>query len=694
MRRCLTVLSIVCAIFSASLALQAAEFHVKQDGSGDFTVIRDAIDVSVDGDTIVVHPGTYYENVRYGGKNIIVRSTDPENWDVVEATVIDGGQNGPVVAFAGTEDESCVLSGFTITNGRNGYGAGISGAPKPNAPHTKATIENCIITGNTAADAVGASGGGLMWCDGRIEGCTVRYNSAGWGGGLSECRGGLLENCRIIGNTAERKGGGLFKFEGVITGCTISDNSASDGDGGALCQCKAEIETCTIVRNSVMYGNGAGVSDCAGALGNCVISDNSRGLYGGGIYGWEGNITNWRIAGNTAQFGGGLAECDGDITNCVMAGNSADPFGSGGGLYHCMGDIKWCDINGNSSFYEGGGLLECPGNISHCIIRGNHSSMCGGGVGVFNLDYAGGTITDCVISENSADSSGGGVYDYHGDIKNCLIVGNSAVSWYGGGGAGLNYCTGLIQNCTIVNNQAAEEGGGIYNCDSVRNCIIWGNSGTSEIGPAGGTAPSYSCMKDEDWAGAGVGNISDDPLFATGPLGDYYLSCKGAGQASDSPCMEAGSNTAKNLGLDKLTTRTDGGFDKGTVDMGYHHPVLDLRLETSLNAEAFVPGDRIEAFLTLENNGSELLADVYVALILPDRTVVCFGPDGFSVGVFPFAASVSFAPDFHIGPLRLFELTVPPDVTPGGYAYAAALSLARGETFISTSVTSFTIRSK
>jgi hypothetical protein len=54
-------------------------------------------------------------------------------------------------------------------------------------------------------------------------------------------------------------------------------------------------------------------------------------------------------------------------------------------------------------------------------------------------------------------------------------------------------------------------------------------------------------------------------------LGDYYLSQTAAGEALDSPCVDAGSDTAANLGLDELTTRTDQVEDAGMVDMGYHY---------------------------------------------------------------------------------------------------------------------------
>ena len=88
--------------------------------------------------------GTYYENINFGGKNIVLRTIDPNDHAVVAATIIDGNDVNSVVTFAGTESSSCVLSGFTITNGQviSGSGAGINGNG------TMATIENNIINGN------------------------------------------------------------------------------------------------------------------------------------------------------------------------------------------------------------------------------------------------------------------------------------------------------------------------------------------------------------------------------------------------------------------------------------------------------------------------------------------------------------------------------------------------------------------
>ncbi len=84
---------------------------------GDYAKIRGAIDAATDYDEIIVSPDTYRENISFNGKNIILRSTEPTSATVVATTVIDGSTSGSVVTFAGTELTTCVLSGFTITNG-------------------------------------------------------------------------------------------------------------------------------------------------------------------------------------------------------------------------------------------------------------------------------------------------------------------------------------------------------------------------------------------------------------------------------------------------------------------------------------------------------------------------------------------------------------------------------------------------
>ncbi|MHC4990841.1 MAG: hypothetical protein ACYTGC_07650, partial [Planctomycetota bacterium] len=88
-------------------------------------LIQDTINACVDGDEIIVHPGTYYESIDLLGLAITVRSTDPNDPDVVAATVIDGGATFVVVLCGTGEGSDTVLSGLTITNGSFTWGGGM-----------------------------------------------------------------------------------------------------------------------------------------------------------------------------------------------------------------------------------------------------------------------------------------------------------------------------------------------------------------------------------------------------------------------------------------------------------------------------------------------------------------------------------------------------------------------------------------
>src|SRR5437899_6902467 len=82
--------------------------HVPADRPG----IQAGIDAAVNGDTVLVAPGTYFENINFHGKAITVTSEQGSG-----VTVIDGGAHDSVAAFVTGEELSSVLSGFTLQNG-------------------------------------------------------------------------------------------------------------------------------------------------------------------------------------------------------------------------------------------------------------------------------------------------------------------------------------------------------------------------------------------------------------------------------------------------------------------------------------------------------------------------------------------------------------------------------------------------
>ncbi|MDP8203791.1 MAG: hypothetical protein P9L95_04605 [Candidatus Tenebribacter mawsonii] len=98
--------------------LNATTWHIKQDGTGNFTTIQEGIIASVHSDTVLVYPGRYYENVNYDGKNITLASLELITGDesYISTTIIDGNQQGSCVILESNEFEA-VIRGFTITNG-------------------------------------------------------------------------------------------------------------------------------------------------------------------------------------------------------------------------------------------------------------------------------------------------------------------------------------------------------------------------------------------------------------------------------------------------------------------------------------------------------------------------------------------------------------------------------------------------
>jgi len=243
-----------------------------------YHTIQAAINQSLIGDEIVVHPGRYYENINLDGKRITLRSKEPTDPNIVASTIIDGTFNGSVVTFTGEELPDCVLSGFTITNGKGTYGCG--GGILGNG--TNATIQNNIISKNSALSSSGF-GGGLYDCDGIIQYNVISENHTSCNEGVSQ-------------------GGGLYGCDGTIQHNTISYNSVGGlawGPvcGGGLCECNGTIQNNTIIENTAP--SGGGLANCTGPIRNCIIWGNN----GGQIYGTGTDVCYSDIEGDYVGIG-------------------------------------------------------------------------------------------------------------------------------------------------------------------------------------------------------------------------------------------------------------------------------------------------------------------------------------------------------------------------------------------------------
>lgn len=66
----------------------------------------------------------------------------------------------------------------------------------------------------------------------------------------------------------------------------------------------------------------------------------------------------------------------------------------------------------------------------------------------------------------------------------------------------------------------------------------------------------------------GTGIVYADPLYVGGPYGSYYLEQT---ERQTSPGVDAGSTDPEDYGLNDRTTDSNGSFDQGRLDMGFHH---------------------------------------------------------------------------------------------------------------------------
>ncbi len=245
-------LFVLCMVLCAAVCLQAGIRRVPDD----YGTIQDAVNAAVYGDTVLVSEGTYYENITIRGKHITVASLYLTTGDTsyIRGTVIDGSAAGRTVSVLNGADSSAMLSGFTITNGKYGNGAGIY------IHETSAWVSRCIIRDNHG-DASNPLGGGIYLKDARsvISDCIIKDNTAlgvdinnGWGGGIA-VTGGEAEiiGCIVTGNQASygRAGIGGQNTNMRITGCLISGNRAHSSAGAGFQDAQVEIINSTIACN-------------------------------------------------------------------------------------------------------------------------------------------------------------------------------------------------------------------------------------------------------------------------------------------------------------------------------------------------------------------------------------------------------------------------------------------------------------
>ncbi len=283
------LLSLALLLITATQSL--AENRLVPD---DYATIQQAIQESNDGDVVVVEPGTYFETINFLGKNIVVTGTDPDDLDIVAATIINGGRKGSVVTFESGETSEAVLTGLTITGGYGKavsevgtniyWGAGIF------CFGTSPTIKGNIITDNIGAlEIIGNNQAQWKLCYGAGIGClessaiitnNIIKNNSGYAGAIFMLGDDKICNNLIYDNSAV-VGGGVILFGGRLINNTIVGNDtnasaqAGSGPGGNIYIVMDNQFSQGLILNNIICNapSGGGISG-EGAIDESMISFN------------------------------------------------------------------------------------------------------------------------------------------------------------------------------------------------------------------------------------------------------------------------------------------------------------------------------------------------------------------------------------------------------------------------------------
>jgi hypothetical protein len=440
-----------------------------------YPTIQAAVDAAGYGDTILVAPGTYLENIMIQGnvKTLTLASNFIFSSDTsdINNTIIDGSNpvnpNFGMVVFIKNQDStlSSKITGFTLTGGTGYYktrGGGIyciGAAPVIAYNH----IEDCSITGT------GPTGAGI-------------YFGIGDSSSVIYINHNLIKNNIITSasNTILATGAGISGYylnavieDNIITDNMIAGNSTTDAAGAGIYFYKYD----TIYHSYVIIQN------------NKVTYNQieSWGTTGAGLWLEDGyGFTEFTVVGNTISD-----------NECRSTGSNG--YAMGGGIYLYNPGIG-CVISTN--IISGNSALEGPTNSNRLgggiyiqqntglppktnpLIEKNRitGNLAFEGAGI-TCRTIGATITNNFISGNQADIRAGAIYFLGNantisvaEVINNTITSNSVTGQ--GGEAGSIYFNAynsfLLMNNIFYGNQAetSDEMKIVASIVQIHNCDI------------------------------------------------------------------------------------------------------------------------------------------------------------------------------------------------------------------------------
>ena len=314
--------------------------------------IQAGLDMALTGDTVLVMPDTYEENIVWPATDgIVLRSSAGP-----DSTIISGGGNGRVISVGSGASRATVITGFTITGGKASSAAGLYLTGSPSITGNRVVLNECHGSRNYGGGIYCSTGTSPLIVGNEVTG-NICSDSTTWnyGGGIyigRDCTAEIMFNL-IAGNECAEGywnyGAGIYCGSGsrpVIYLNIITDNECKRGERGHGAGIYADGNG--LLFNNLIYDNrnrsdlwnyGAGikVNGTVTVINNTIAGNSCTGgtwSRGGGIYvdlNDTGYVRNNIIVQNSAASGGGIVRYNGEAS--VLHNSYNDVWNNTGGNY-------------------------------------------------------------------------------------------------------------------------------------------------------------------------------------------------------------------------------------------------------------------------------------------------------------------------------------------------------------------------
>ncbi len=578
-------------VFKAVQAISSTITNTTNPGVGPymFDGLSLAVSEAAPDDTLMFSPGVFFGNVTLD-KSLNFIAADPADRPTLSFdNVVSVNPDDAIITLTGAGNI------FTFTDII--FQGAVMGAVKSESG-TTATFTTCDFIVNANTD----NGGAVNAFESTL----------------------IFDTCYFQGNTTTAGAGAIHSIPSTGGGAIYADASTITMIDSGMEQNTAS------VHGGAIYAVNSSFVDISNVLGQAAMTGNrSNEGFGGAVSVEDGvlSILNYSFNANSALYNGGAVYGMNSLLSFTEVSFNSNrtrqlypPYG--GGALFCGGlggsvALDRTTFTGNVSASDGGAVFvnEATAQIVDSAFTSNNCLMDGGAI--FIKDSSNATVANTTVMNCRSSFYGGGISIHAStvEITNILMSGNYAY-WWGGaiyvygdifGGSSLKLING-----TLDNNTAYVAGGGVYVDDSnvveFINTILTNNSkfAVYEAGFVSNTTVKHSLFfgnPNGDFLDDGIigmtgaalinsmagcfANIDANPMYVEGPLGVHYLSNAGAGQILDvdgniaaemipattatSPCYDGGLGNANDYDLGTRSARTDGEFDVGTADIGFHY---------------------------------------------------------------------------------------------------------------------------